>query len=96
MSRDKANAAVAGLEEAANEAEELLDRGVDASHSKLQDARDRLMSAIESAKETCKKIEEKAVAGAKATDQAIRTHPYESMFVAFGLGLVVGLLLRRK
>ena len=41
-------------------------------------------------------VEEKAVEGAKATDKAIRTHPYESLGVAFGVGLLVGVLVARR
>ena len=41
-------------------------------------------------------MEEKAVAGAKATDKVIRDHPYESLGVAFGLRLLVGVLVTRK
>ena len=58
--------------------------------------RNRLSSAIESAKATYHRLEGKAVAGAKATDKVIREHPYESLGVAFGLGLLVGVLVTRK
>jgi len=51
-------------------------------------------------KEMIRRAEEKAVERAKAADQTIRTHPYQSLGVAFalalGLGLAVGLLARRK
>ena len=60
------------------------------------DIRMRLSSAIESAKATYHRLEEKAVAGAKATDKVIREHPYESLGIAFGLGLLVGVLVTRK
>jgi ElaB/YqjD/DUF883 family membrane-anchored ribosome-binding protein len=51
---------------------------------------------MESAKATAHKVQEKAVAAAKATDQVIRTHPYESIGVAFGVGLLIGVLVARK
>ena len=51
-------------------------------------------------KEMIRRAEEKAVERAKAADQAIRTHPYQSLGVTFavalGLGLAVGLYARRK
>jgi ElaB/YqjD/DUF883 family membrane-anchored ribosome-binding protein len=59
-------------------------------------ARSRLAAALESAKATCHQWEEKAVAGAKAADRAIRTHPYESIGIAFGVGLLIGVLVARK
>ncbi|MDB6124892.1 MAG: hypothetical protein JWQ71_3885 [Pedosphaera sp.] len=37
-------------------------------------------------------LKEKAVAGAKATDEKIRKNPYPSMGIVFGLGLAVGVL----
>jgi ElaB/YqjD/DUF883 family membrane-anchored ribosome-binding protein len=55
--------------------------------------RRRLAAALESAKETCQRLEERTVAAAKATDQTIRAHPYESIGIAFGLGLLVGVLV---
>ena len=54
------------------------------------------MDALESAKATCQKLEEKAAAGARATDKIIREHPYQSIGIAFGLGLLIGVLVNRK
>jgi ElaB/YqjD/DUF883 family membrane-anchored ribosome-binding protein len=51
---------------------------------------------LESAKTTCNQLEEKAIAGAKVADQTIREHPYESMGVAFGVGLLIGVLVGRR
>lgn len=38
----------------------------------------------------------KVVAGAKVTDEAIRENPYQSMAIALGVGLLVGVLLGRR
>lgn len=38
----------------------------------------------------------KVVAGARYTDEAIRTHPYQSIAIAAGVGLLVGVLLGRN
>lgn len=38
----------------------------------------------------------KVIAGAKYTDETIRENPYQSMAVAAGLGLLVGVLLGRR
>ncbi|HWA84585.1 MAG TPA: hypothetical protein VG710_00055 [Opitutus sp.] len=37
----------------------------------------------------------KVVAGARATDDTIRTHPYESLAIALGVGVLLGALVRR-
>jgi ElaB/YqjD/DUF883 family membrane-anchored ribosome-binding protein len=43
------------------------------------------------------RAEEKAVERAKAADRIIRDHPYQTIGVAFGLGLLIGVLaVRRK
>lgn len=96
MSSKTAERTIEDLKSVADDAEELLKESSGAVNENTKHARDRLMAALESAKETCKKLEAKVVEGAKATDKTIRTHPYESMFVAFGVGVLVGYLITRK
>ena len=38
----------------------------------------------------------KVVAGAKYTDEAIRANPYQSLAIALGAGLLIGVLLGRR
>ena len=38
----------------------------------------------------------RVVAGAKCTDEAIRENPYQSLAIAAGVGLLVGVLLGRN
>jgi ElaB/YqjD/DUF883 family membrane-anchored ribosome-binding protein len=59
-------------------------------------ARERLAAALELAQETRRKLEQRAIAGARATDRAIRENPYQSVGAAFGIGLVIGFLLNRR
>ena len=87
---------VSELKTVTKDAEELLKTVSGEEGNGSHDIRMRLSSAIESAKATYHRLEEKAVAGAKATDKVIREHPYESLGVAFGLGLLVGVLVTRK
>ena len=87
---------VSDLKTVTKDAEELLKTVSGDEANGSHDVRMRLSSAIESAKATYRRLEEKAVAGAKATDKVIREHPYESLGVAFGLGLLVGVLVSRK
>ena len=53
----------------------------------------RLVQALDTAKV---KVQEGTVASAKATDRAIREHPYESLGVAFGVGVLIGVLIARR
>ena len=60
-------------------------------------ARVKLSAALESAKETARRLQEKPSAGRyKATDKVIREHPYQSIGIAFGVGLLIGVLVNRK
>ena len=76
--------------------EELLRAGAQDLSERGMAARERLAAALEVAKETRRKLEERAVAGAKATDRVIREHPYQSIGIAFGIGLLLGLIANRK
>jgi ElaB/YqjD/DUF883 family membrane-anchored ribosome-binding protein len=88
------------LKELSRDAEEMLQATAGQTGEKMSALRQRLSSAIESAKATYGKVEEKTVAGAKAADKTIRSHPYESIGIAagaaFGLGLLIGVLAGRK
>jgi ElaB/YqjD/DUF883 family membrane-anchored ribosome-binding protein len=63
---------------------------------KMHDVRSRLSAAVDRAKETCGEWREKAVTGAHATDRTIREHPYQSIGIAFAVGLLIGVLVNRR
>jgi ElaB/YqjD/DUF883 family membrane-anchored ribosome-binding protein len=63
---------------------------------KAREARARLAASLASAKANFSRLNEKAVEGAKATDRVIRDHPYQSIGVAFGIGILIGVLVTRK
>ncbi|HEX9045486.1 MAG TPA: DUF883 family protein [Verrucomicrobiae bacterium] len=87
---------MADLKVLSRDAEAVLQATAGQAGDKMHELRARLASTLESAKATCHRLEEKAVAGAKAADKTIREHPYESMGVAFGVGLLVGVLVARR
>lgn len=78
------------------DAEDLLKATAGDMSEKAKAARSRLMGALERAKATCHTLEEKTIAAAKATDKVIRAHPYESIGIALGVGLLIGVLISRK
>ena len=51
---------------------------------------------METTKQKADQLQKKAVAGAKATDRCVRERPYQTIGVAFGLGLLIGVLAARK
>ncbi|HZR17566.1 MAG TPA: hypothetical protein VFE51_09585 [Verrucomicrobiae bacterium] len=42
------------------------------------------------------RLEQRALERAKAADRVVRDHPYPTIGLALGLGLLVGFLIRRK
>ncbi len=60
-----------------------------ALRSRYDAAQERLGEMYEGAKQ-------RVVAGAKCTDEAIRANPYQSLAIAAGVGLLVGVLLGRR
>jgi ElaB/YqjD/DUF883 family membrane-anchored ribosome-binding protein len=78
------------------DAQALLAATTHVAEEKVVEARKRLAAAIEKGKETWSSVQEKTVAGAKATDQVIRDHPYQSIGVALGVGALIGFLLCRR
>jgi ElaB/YqjD/DUF883 family membrane-anchored ribosome-binding protein len=56
-------------------------------------AADKLVSEL---KAMIQRAEQKAVERAKAADRIVRDHPYQTIGLAFGLGLLIGVLARRK
>lgn len=57
---------------------------------------DELHPRLERLKESCRKIRQQIVAGSVATDQAMRRNPYSTAGLAFGAGLLLGVLLCRS
>jgi ElaB/YqjD/DUF883 family membrane-anchored ribosome-binding protein len=88
------------LQTLARDSEALLRATAGDLSEKAKGARARLAGALERAKATCAVIQEETIACAKAaaerTDAVIRNHPYQSIGVAFGIGVLVGVLVARK
>ena len=84
------------LHDIMNEAQDFMKSTSEHVSDRAKELRDRLETALESAKEATRKMQEKAKEAAKATDHSIREHPYQSIGVAFGVGLLLGVLLARR
>jgi ElaB/YqjD/DUF883 family membrane-anchored ribosome-binding protein len=79
-----------------HDSEELLRAGARDVTERGRAARDRLAEAVEIARQTQRRLQAQAVASAKLTGRVVREHPYESMGVAFGIGVLFGLLTSRR
>lgn len=80
----------------AHDAEELLKATAGEAGEKIKEVRQRLSKALESARTTCEDLQDQTMETAKAADEAIREHPYESIGIAFGVGIVLGWLVGRR
>ena len=70
---------------------------VQASGNKLSEAsKAELENALERVKTRGERIKHHALAGARATDRVIRRYPYQSLGLVFGLGVLIGMLLKRR
>ena len=80
----------------AEDARELVNATSDVADEKITRARERLAAALERGKQRYVQLHDKAMEDVKLADQTVRTHPYETLLVAFGLGAVFGCLLARR
>ncbi|MFZ0826412.1 MAG: DUF883 family protein [Verrucomicrobiia bacterium] len=80
----------------AEDARALMAATADVAGEKVGEARKRLATALESAKEMAGRVRDKAVAGAKATDEAVREHPYQAIAIGVGVGAILGYVFARR
>jgi len=80
----------------ADDARELIAATADVAGEKVSDARKRLAAALERGKEIAGNVRDRAVAGAKVADHAVREHPYQAVAIGAGVGMLVGYLLGRR
>ncbi len=88
------------LKTLARDSEALLKATAGDLSEKARGARARLAEALQCAKATGAELQAQMIVSAKAAaqkaDTAIREHPYQSIGVAFGVGILVGVLIARK
>jgi len=65
------------------------DEAVGSLRQRYEAAQERLTDFYEGARQ-------KVVAGAKTADEAIRENPYQSLAIALGVGVLVGVLVGRR
>jgi ElaB/YqjD/DUF883 family membrane-anchored ribosome-binding protein len=90
------DAVVTDLKSVVRDSEQLLEAVAGATGEKAEALRQRLSETLQSARETCCKLEDKAKENLAKADQVVREHPYQSVGVALALGVVIGALIARK
>jgi len=91
---------IKNIQKLMDEVEAVVAKSADAAGSglgdKLGELRDRFSSARTSVQGYYKVAKKKVIDGAEVADETIRSHPYESLAVALGVGVVLGALLRHR
>lgn len=72
-----------------NTAGEYASDKLHALYGRLQDAQERVQEMYGVARD-------KVAEGARETDRVIRSHPYESLAIALGIGVLLGAFIRRN
>jgi ElaB/YqjD/DUF883 family membrane-anchored ribosome-binding protein len=91
---------LADLKALVSDTDDLLKATAGDLSEKAREARARVSEGLERAKASMDELQaqglESARVAMKKADVAIRDHPYESMGIALGVGLIIGALLRGK
>ena len=87
---------IGDLKNVVHDAQDVLRDKAEEASEKACAARERLLSTVEKAKACGENLQSKAVAGVKATDKVIREHPYQTIGIALGVGILVGYVINRK
>jgi ElaB/YqjD/DUF883 family membrane-anchored ribosome-binding protein len=74
----------------------LVDSVSEHSAEAMENLRERFSAAQERFLTTCDATKKKVIAGAKCTDAAIRENPYQSVLIALGFGVLVGIVAGRR
>ena len=87
---------VSNLQQVVRDAENLLQTTASETEEKAMGVRRRLGRALKSAKDACDRFQDKATLTADAADHAVHKHPYPIIGLALGVGLLIGVLTRRR
>ena len=91
---------LADLKTVMNDAEALLRATSTQTGEKIQEVRARAEESLRQAKARLSSLEDEALRRARevadATDEYVRENPWQSVGIAAGVGLLIGLLLARR
>jgi ElaB/YqjD/DUF883 family membrane-anchored ribosome-binding protein len=98
---DSPEALIKNIQKLMEEVETIVAKSTDVDvaggfKDRLSDLQDRFSGAKTKVQGYYKVAKQKVVDGAEAADETIRAHPYESLAVALGVGVLLGALLRRR
>jgi ElaB/YqjD/DUF883 family membrane-anchored ribosome-binding protein len=79
----------------AEDARALMAATADVAGEKVSQARKRLAAALENGKQIYGRVRDKTVEKARVVDEQVHEHPYQAMGIAFGVGMLIGILATR-
>ncbi len=80
----------------AEDARALMSATADVAGEKVSEARKRLAAALESGKELYGRVRDKTVEKARVVDEKVHENPYQAIGLAFGVGIIIGVLVTRR
>lgn len=84
----------------ADQVRQNVDKGLDAAVDQFESARERVQHAFEQGKEQWMQIQDQAIQctrdAAEEADKFVREKPWQAVGIAAAIGLVAGLLIRRR
>ena len=78
------------------DAHALIEATAEITDQKVSDARKRLETALENGQEVYQGVRKRIIAGAQAADDAVHDNPYRAIGISFGVGLLLGMLMKRR
>lgn len=84
------------LKEVVRDGEDLLRAGSEGLSDSGRAAREKLSAALDAARETQRRLQDHAITGAKTAQRLVHDYPYQSVGMALGLGLLIGVLASRR
>ena len=63
---------------------------------KMKDTQKQFAKALDSAKVSCRRLEDRTLAGVKAADETVHEKPYQFIGAALAVGVLIGVLISRR
>ena len=80
----------------AEDADAFMSATADVAGDKVSEVRQRLAASVERGAAMLHDLKDKAVEGAKAAEQTVRLHPYQTVGIALSLGTILGYFLTHR
>jgi len=100
MSVSSTDRIVEDLKRVIDDAEVLLRETASLAGDRAVEARERAAETVRAARERLGRLEQEVVGSARdaarATDRCVRDNPWQSVGIAAGIGLIIGVLISRR